>query len=108
VDAATGSVAADSLAESLANDVRHDVEQNAAGFAGVVNGNDVRVSEARRRLDLLKKPFGPEGSSDFGVQDFYRDVAAVPRIERAIDSGHPASADLMLDRIAVAKCGLGG
>jgi hypothetical protein len=86
--------------------MRHHVEQNAASFAGVVYGHDMRMGEAGGCLDLLEEPFGSQRSSDFGVQDLYRDTSPMTGVERAINCGHPASADLMLDRVAVTKCGL--
>jgi hypothetical protein len=39
-----------------------------------------------------------------GMQQFDRDRAPVAQVARAVHRGHPASADLGIERVAVAEC----
>ena len=49
-------LAVDPVAERLAFHVGHDVEQEAVRFARIVEREDMRVSQVRRRLDLSQEP----------------------------------------------------
>ena len=82
---------------------RHHVEQRAVGFAGVVEGEDVRVLEARGDLDLAEEAPGLQRRGEIRLQHLERDWTAdtfrgrgSPRRDRAQRTGplHPR-ADLL-------------
>ena len=67
--------AIDLFAKSLAVDMRHDVIQHTSALARVVNGNDVRVSQAAYCLDFLEKPLGPERCGNVSIENLYCNAA---------------------------------
>ena len=86
------------FAQGFALDVRHHIEQVAVGVARVVERQNVRVLQARRRLDLAQESLGAQGRGEIGMQDLERNAALVPHVARDVDGGHPASAE---DRVHV-------
>jgi len=48
---------------------------------------------------LAQEPIGAEDGGELGAQHLERDGAVVLKIARAIDRGHPAAAELTLDRV---------
>ena len=53
----------------LALDVGHDVVEEAAGFPGVVQRQDVRVVQRGRDLDLAQEPLRAQGGGQPPAQD---------------------------------------
>ena len=96
-------LAVEPLAQRLALDERHGEPELAGGFAGVVHGQDVRMLEARGESDLALKALGAERDGELGPEDLERDRTFVTEVVREIDDGHPAAAELALERIAVGK-----
>ena len=62
--------------------------------------------QLRRNRDLSQETFRPKGYGEFGSQHFHRHLAVVFQILGEIDRGHPSSADLLLDGIALGEGGL--
>ena len=58
------------------------------------------VVEAGGDLDLAEEPLGTECRRELGVQHLDRDLPVVLQVGREIDGGHPAAAELTLDRVA--------
>ena len=85
--------------EVLAVDQLHDDVRAARVLAVVVDGDDVRVAERRRRLGLL-----PEARRELrvaqvlGAQELERDVATEPGVVRAVDRRHPADPSSSISR----------
>ena len=52
-----------------------------------------------------RKPLGPDHGGELGTQHLHGDLAIVADVVREIDRGHPAGAELPLDRVAVAEGG---
>jgi len=104
----------------LAFDVRHDgVEQGTARRSApwlsrltselrltrVEERQDVRMAEARGRLDLAQEPLRPEGGGQFWPQHLHGDQAAVSEVLGEVDSRHAARTELPFDPVAVAEGG---
>ncbi len=56
------------VAQRLAGDERHHVEQEPVRRAGVEQRQDVRMLEARGGRDLLHEPLGAEDGGQLGFQ----------------------------------------
>ena len=94
-------LAAKSLAQRLALDVGHGVPQPAVGQrARVEHGEDVRVLQPGRDLDLALEPLGAVRRDQLGVQHLERDGSVVAEVVREVDRGHAAPAELALDGVA--------
>src|SRR2546425_6954743 len=87
--------------EGFALDVRHHVVEEAVGLAGVDQRQDVGVVEASGNLDLAEEPLRAERAGQLGVQNLDCDLAMVLPIMGKVDRGHPAAAELALDRVSV-------
>jgi len=97
----------ESLPERCAAHVRHRVEGQLAGRrAGGEHGNDVRILERRRELDLAREPFGRERGRELGSEHLHDDIAAERFVACDEDPAHPAAAKLSDDRVVGAECGL--
>ena len=94
------SVARDAAAQRLTRDVRHHKEERALPLTRVVEGEDVRMLQAREERDLATKALGRLTVGDFGVDELERDLTVVPNVMREVDGRHPASADLAFDLVA--------
>jgi hypothetical protein len=70
------------IAERLALDVGHDVEDWPAGFARIVERQDVRVLQVGRRLDLGQEPVGADHGRQLGAQDLEGNLAVVLEVAR--------------------------
>ena len=97
-------VAHEPRAQRLAVHERHDVEQEAAGLARVVQWQDVRVLQVGRGADFREESLGAEGSGEVGMQHLDRDLARVLEVVREVDGGHPALPEFALEPVATAKC----
>ncbi len=82
-------------------DVGHHVVEEAVGFAGVVEGKDVGMLEARGEVDLGQEPLGSHGGGQLRAQDLDCDVAIVLQVVGQPDGGHAALAQLPLQDIAI-------
>ena len=99
-------LAREPLPERLALHVRHDVVAEPVGsardeqaFGGRQDRHDVRVIELRSQLHLADEPLAERGRAHVGVHHLDRHPAGRVALHREVDRGHPASADLALDRI---------
>ena len=61
---------------------------------------DVGMAEPGGDLDLAQEALGAERGRQLGVEDLERDLAVVPEVLGEVDRGHPAAAELALERIA--------
>jgi len=66
-----------------------------------MKGQNVRMIELRRCLDLSKKTIGSERGRELGMQNLQRDEAFVLAVLRKIDGGHPATAKLAIDCVCL-------
>ena len=96
-------LAGEPVAERLALDEGHDVEQVAVGLARVEQRQDVRVLEVGRESDLGQEALGPDDGGELRAQDLERHGAAVAKILRQVHRGHAARADLALETVAGLK-----
>ncbi len=90
-------------AQRFALDVRHDVEEEAVGGAGVEERQDVRVLELGGGGDLLHEALGTEDGGQLGLQHLDGHLAQVAEVLGQVDRGHAARAELPLDAVAVGE-----
>ncbi len=90
----------DARAERIALDEGHDVVQQAAGLARVVEREDVRVAELGGDLDFAQEPLGAQDGREIGAQDLDRDLAMMLEVVGQVDRGHPSAANFLEDGIA--------
>jgi hypothetical protein len=96
-------LAGDPLAQGVSFDVRHHVVQMAVGLAGIVEREDVRVTELSGDLDLPEEALRPKAGRQFAVQHFDGNRSVVPEISGEVNRGHPPAAELALERVAMAE-----
>ncbi len=94
------------LAQRRAVDVRHDVVQEPADLARVVEGEDVRVGEAGGDLDFLEKALGSEEGGEPGQQHLERDRALMLAVVSQVHGGHAAAPECAANLIAPGERGL--
>src|SRR5437016_4716267 len=80
-------------AQRLSLDELHRDVGDGFGAADVVDRNDVRMIERRRRARLLLEPPQRLGTGHIGRKNLQRDVAIEFRVARAIDLSHAPGAD---------------
>src|SRR2546430_9001436 len=90
-----------SLAQRFSFDVRHDVIQQVAGCAGVVQRQDVGVVEPGGDLDLAQEPFRAESGGYLVAENLDGDGAVVSPVAGQEHDRHPTPAELPLERVAV-------
>jgi hypothetical protein len=95
----------ESLPETVSLYVWHHVEQEAIGFAGVVERQYVGVIEARDGLDLVQEPLGAEAGSKLRVKDLDGDLSAMLQVLGEKDRSHAATPDLGLDGVTIRQRG---
>ena len=61
--------------------------------------------ELGRDLDFAGESLRAQGGGEFGPQHLHRHLAAVLHILGEVDRGHPAGAELPLDRVAAGQRG---
>ena len=83
--------------------VGHDVVEEAVGFAGVDQAEDVRMLEAGGDLDLGEEAIAADDGTEFGVEDLDGDLAGVLQVFGEVDGGHAALAELALEAVAVGR-----
>ena len=99
-------LAVEPVAQRLALDEGHDVEEVRVHRSRVEERQDVRVLEVRGELDLGEEPLGADHGGELGPQDLERDPPVVSEVCREIDHGHAAGADLAVEPVAVFESGL--
>src|SRR5687768_92001 len=98
-------VALQPVPEGLSRDVRHDEVQDAAGFARVVERDDMRMVQLGRDLDFAQEPLGAKSGCDLGMQHFQGNLPIVLEVVRQEYRCHTTATELALDRVTVAKRG---
>ena len=93
----------ETIAQRFAFDERHDIEEVAVGLAGVVQWQDVRMTQIRRDPDLGEKPLGAQHRTEFRFEHLDRHLAVVLEIVGEVHRRHPAGAELALDTIAIGE-----
>ncbi len=96
-----GPVPPKSIAEALAAYVRHREPEPAGCFAGVVDGQHVRMLQRRGEPDLTLEPFRPQRHAGFGIHDLERDRPAVFDVGGEVDDSHAAAAQLPLEHVPI-------
>ena len=78
-------------------------------LAAVIDADDVRVLEPRRRFRLAPEPLDELlVLREAPVQHLERDLTAEMRVLGAVDVRHPAGADPLDDPVAAVDCGVVG
>ena len=96
-------LALEAIAERLALDERHHVEQESVGLPRVEQRQDVRMLQRRRRLDLGEEPIGADDGRELGAKHLHRNTPVVLEIVREIDGGHPTGAELALESVTIGQ-----
>ena len=94
-------LACQARAQRLTLDIGHDVVQERAGLARIVERKDVGVLQIGRGLDLGEEPLGADDGGQLGAQHLYRHTAVVTPVLGQVDRGHPALAELPLEQVAL-------
>ena len=98
-------LAVEPLAQRLAPDVGHDIEEEPVGLAGVVQRQDVGVVERGGDPDLAGEAVGAEQRAELGPEHLDRHLAVVPEVVGQVDRRHAAPAELALDGVAALQRG---
>ena len=96
-------LARQAIAQRLALHDRHHVVEKPVRLAGVVERQDVRVSQPRREPDLAQESLAPERLRELRLEHLERDVAIVLEVVREVHGRHAAGAELALDAVAVGE-----
>jgi hypothetical protein len=86
-------------------DERHDVIQQPADVARVIQRDDVRMAEASRDLDLTEEPLRTQAHRQFRAQHLERDRPIVFDVTSLQHDRHPAAAKLALDLVPIGEGG---
>ena len=98
-------VAHQAIAQRLAVNERHHVEQEAARRAGVMQRQDVRMLQVRGGGDLGEEALGTQRRREVGVQHLDRDLPVVLDVGGEIDGRHAAGAEFAVERVAAGEGG---
>jgi hypothetical protein len=90
-------------AQTLAVDERHRVVRHAAGIAGVQHGNDVRLLQRRRELDLALEALGADALEEIGGEHLDDHLATEADFVGDEDTTHTAATELALEGISRAE-----
>src|SRR5205823_12358364 len=74
-----------------------------ARLAGVVQGEDMGMGEARRDLNLAQEALGTEGGRQLGTEHLDCDGAAVLQVLGQIDRRRAPVAELPVDRVPIGQ-----
>ena len=96
----------DAVSERLACQIGHHIEEEAIGFPGIIERQDVGVSQLRRDLNLREEALGSDNGSQFRLQDLEGHLSVVLDVGGEIDGSHAARAELTLDRVAALEGGV--
>ena len=91
------------VAQALALDVGHRVPEPACCLARVEHGQNVRMLEPGRGLDLAQEALRAEHRAEFGVEHLERDGPLVPDVASEVHGRHAAAPELALELVAVAE-----
>ena len=94
-------LAAELVAQRFPLDQRHDIEQEPAGFARVIEGEDVGMAEFGGGFDFAEESLRAECRRQFGPEHFDRHPAPMFEVFREVHRGHPARTEFALDPVAV-------
>ena len=94
------------VAERLALDEGHDVEQKPVRRTRIKERQNMRVLQRRGGRDLLHESLSAKHRSEFGLQQLERDVPLVLDVLAEIDRGHAALTELALDAVATSERGV--
>ena len=94
------------IPERLSMDVGHGVPELACCLAGVEDWKNVRVLQAGGESDLAEKALGAQCRRELGMENFEGDQPVVSEITGAVDRGHAATPEFLLEHVAI-KEGLG-
>jgi hypothetical protein len=94
---------ADPVPHRFPFDIRHDIEEEAVGFAAVKEREDVRVLEVRGGGNFGKKSLRADDRGQFGAQYLHRHAAIVLDVLSQVDGGHAALSELALEAVAVGQ-----
>ena len=94
------------VSERLACQIGHYVEEEAIGFPGIMERQDVRVGQIRGDLNFREETLGSDNGSQFRPQDLEGHLAAVLDVVGEVDLGHPAFTYLTLDGVAAFEGGV--
>jgi hypothetical protein len=99
-------VAAQSRPQRLALDEWHRIEGHPRGLAGGENGDDLRVLELRRELNLPFEAVSADPSRQLGREHLHNDAAPERLFDRDEDTRHPAAPKLPLEGVRRTEGGL--
>jgi hypothetical protein len=71
-----------------------------------MHAEDVRVLQPCGQPDLAPEALRPQGLGQLRVEHLEGDRPLVPQVPGQVDGGHPAAAELALDRVAAGQGGL--
>ena len=94
------------IPQRLPFDIRHHVVEEASSLTGVVQRQDVRVSQPSGDLDLAEEPVRPKSGRELGLQDLEGHSAMVLEVSGEVHRRHSPTAELALDRVVPGKGGL--
>jgi len=78
--------------------------QRAGGVAGIEHGEDVRVLQPRRDVDLAPEAFRAHRVADIRAQDLQRDRPPVAQVTGAKHHRHAANAGRAFNGVAISQC----
>src|SRR5262245_48489291 len=88
------------LAQRVALDVGHHVEQPIAGASRIENRNDVGMAQRRRDAYLGSEAIRGDAARELAAEHLDRDASRMPQVAREIYGCHAAATELTLDDIA--------
>ena len=89
--------------QRLSFHVRHDVEQEITGLAGIEQRENVRVGETRRDLDLAQESLGADFRGQFWSERLEGDLPVMALIPGEEDDCHPTLTELPLNGVSAAQ-----
>ena len=90
-------------AKRLALDKGHRVEGQAIHLAGAEDGDDVRMLQPRRELDLAAEAFDVDASGEIGREHLHDDASSQRAFLGDEHTTHPAAGELPLDGVGVGE-----
>ena len=91
------------LPQGLAFHVRHDVIEEALCLARVQEREDVGMLQLGGDFDLAEEAVFTQRRGELRPEYLHRDPAVVLHVLGEVDSGHPPTAELALDRVMARK-----
>src|SRR5207249_1827373 len=91
------------LAQRFPLDERHHVVEEAVRLSRIEQREDVGMLQLGSDLDLAEEPLRAQGRGQFRFEDLHGHFALVPQVLGQVHRGHPAAAELALDRVTTRK-----